>query len=59
MRHENAAQIRISPNVPTDWTAPPGTVKKALDELAQRVKDNLPKETHIDLIALAVEHAFS
>ena len=56
---QNAAITPYSPQVPTDWTVRPGLVKKALDELAQRVTDNIPKESHINLLALATEHAFS
>ena len=57
--HQDAILTPYSAKVLTDFTVPPGNVSMALDELAQRLTDNLPKETHIDLIALAVEHAFS
>ena len=55
----DASNQTYSPNDLSDWSTDPRETDAALDELAQRVKDNLPKETHIDLIALAVEHAFS
>ncbi len=57
--HQDAILTPYSAKVLTDFTVPPGNVAMAIDELAQRVTDNLPNESHITLIALAVEHAFS